>query len=196
MSTSRGKWGLDRDALQRLLAQLDPDPAAAAERYEEIRRRLVYVLELRGSADSEAHAAEALDRVARKIQEGTKVEDVARYACGIARFVLLESERKRNREQAAVQEMGRRSVAAAEPDSDDLRTSCLRKCLAELPEESRVLIEAYYSDWQRVQLEERKALAERLGLSSNSLKMRAFRTRRLLHDCVRGCVDSRKTGNR
>ena len=97
MSTPRGKWSLDKDALQRLLERLDADPATAASRYEEIQRRLIQVLAWRGSADPETHADESLDRVARKIQAGMVIDDVARYACGVARFVLRESERKRGR---------------------------------------------------------------------------------------------------
>ena len=194
MSTPR-KWTLDKDALERLLEALGPDRDAASRRYEEIRRRLIHFFDWRDSPAPDAEADETLDRVARKLQEGTAVEDVTRYACVVARYVLQESTRRRVRERAAAREEGRLRATQA-PGNIEARLACLKRCLAELPADQRSLIEGYYQGRGRVHLDERKALAERLGMTYASLKMRAFRTRATLEDCLRECLAGRKTGNR
>lgn len=194
MSTPR-RWTLDKDALGRLLDALGPDREAASRRYEEIRRRLIHFFDWRESPSPETEADETLDRVARKLQEGTAVEDVGRYACVVARYVLQESARRQIRERNAAHEEGRLRVTQA-PRDIEARLACLKKCLAELPAEQRSLIEGYYQGRGRVHLDERKALAERLGVTYASLKMRAFRTRGALEDCLRECLAAEKTGNR
>jgi DNA-directed RNA polymerase specialized sigma24 family protein len=69
-------------------------------------------------------------------------------------------------------------------EDDDLRVVCLRECLRSLPKENRELIIEYYRDEGRAKIEDRKALAEMLGISLNALFSRAKRIRDRLEQCV------------
>src|SRR5437660_11378605 len=80
--------------LARLLARLDPEMEGAARAYEELRRALVKFFECRGARPSDECADEALDRLARRLAEDTRIIDVRKYAHGIARLVLLERHRR------------------------------------------------------------------------------------------------------
>jgi len=60
----------------------------------------------------------------------------------------------------------------------------LRECLRGLPKESRELIIEYYLEEGRAKIEDRKALAEKLGISLNALFSRAKRIRDRLEQCV------------
>jgi hypothetical protein len=68
----------------RLLARLHPDVGEAGHEYERLRRALVKFFDWRGALSPDECADEALDRLARKLDE-TAVDDVRNYALGIAR---------------------------------------------------------------------------------------------------------------
>ena len=64
------------------------------------------------------------------------------------------------------------------------RIACLEGCLRELPAESRKLIVGYYTGG----VEDRKRLANRLGLTYTNLKTRAHRIRNELSGCLEKCI--------
>ena len=72
---------------------------------------------------------------------------------------------------------------AAEHDA-----ACLEQCLRRLPAETRALLTDYYHGATRSRLDERRQLAERLGLTYGALKTRAHRARHALEICVRACL--------
>src|SRR5262245_4071538 len=78
----------------RLLQRLDPDSERAAAGYAQLRLALVKFFDWRGAWEPDECADETLDRLAGKLQSDTVVDDVRRYAHGIARLVLLESLRR------------------------------------------------------------------------------------------------------
>src|SRR6267378_2739688 len=79
--------------LARLLARLDRNPERAALEYERLRRALVKFFDWRGAWPPEECADDALDRLARKLEE-TVVDDLRSYAHGVAKLVLLERRRQ------------------------------------------------------------------------------------------------------
>lgn len=170
------RWEINRDALDRLLTALDDDRDAASREYEALRRRLMDVFAWEGSEAPAELADETLDRLAKRLSEGVVVErtDIARYAFGIARLLLLETARARRTRDAAMREMAQ---TTGRTDESEALWEALGRCLEQLPPESRRLIEAYYAG-------DREALARSLGISINALRNRALRIRQLLHDCV------------
>jgi DNA-directed RNA polymerase specialized sigma24 family protein len=74
--------------------------------------------------------------------------------------------------------------ASSEKNSDrermEKQLECLEQCLKELPISRRELLFAYYQQDQGTRIEQRKALAERLGITPNALKIRVFRIRETL----------------
>jgi DNA-directed RNA polymerase specialized sigma24 family protein len=89
--------GLTAGAVASLLARLGPDAERAGSAYEHLRRTLMSFFAWRGAATPEDCADETLDRLAARLDDGVAVEDVPRFARGIARMVLLERWRRPER---------------------------------------------------------------------------------------------------
>ena len=183
-------WVLTPEAFAKLLERLSPDPEVAGAEYEATRRNLIGLFRWRGLEFPEELADETLNRVARKLDEGAEIESFQSYVTGVARFVLLEALKERERMRSALDSTPQ--PATTEPDYEvgqgDVRRACLEKCLASLPSDGRALVLEYYDDEERTRIEQRKALAARLGLEINALRTRALRTRTKLEDCVRKCM--------
>ena len=73
-------------------------------------------------------------------------------------------------------------------DETELEYECLEACMSKLPPEQRELVLEYYQDEKRAKIEHRKRLSERLGVELNALRIRAYRIRAVLHECIRGCL--------
>jgi DNA-directed RNA polymerase specialized sigma24 family protein len=177
---------LTPEAFTKLLANLSPDPEVAGGEYEELRRRLIKFFEWRGAFFPEDLADETLNRTARKIDEGEEIEkNVIALALGVAHYVFLETSRRPDNRRAEMEEL----ITAAAPqehrvEDDDLRVVYLKECMRGLSKDSRELIIEYYREEGRAKIDDRKALAEKLGISLNALFSRAKRIRDRLEQCV------------
>jgi RNA polymerase sigma factor (sigma-70 family) len=185
--SSNGLRSLTTAALGRLLNRLHADTDRAAEEYERLRRSLVKFFDWRGAWPADECADEALDRLALKLEQETVVEDVQRYAYGIARMVLLEWQRRPM--TSSIDSDAALAAAVAEPpDESEQRSSCLDQCLSELPVESRSVILDYYDGERSVKISPRRRIAAALGLSDNALRSRVQRLRERLEACVHECI--------
>ena len=187
MSSQGGKRGLDAAALASLLARLGPDAESAGSAYESLRRALVSYFAWRGALTPEECADETLDRLAVRLAEGVPVEDVPRFARGVARLVLLEHWRGAEARRVPLAE----SVADRPVEDDaaeDRAHECLDRCLAELPGEGRELIVDYYVAEGRTRIDRRKRLAAERGISESALRNRAQRLRDGLERCITECL--------
>jgi DNA-directed RNA polymerase specialized sigma24 family protein len=192
-SDLKSAWVPGEAAFHRLLTWLDAGTDSQGERYLEIRDRLVHFFARRNCLAPDDLADEALNRVARRLEEQGAIDDIvpARYCYIVAKFVLLESARQRRLLPAtplsdadAPTEFTPGDDAAAERE----RTmECLERCLATLTVPDRDLILDYYRAESRTPKAQRKELAERLGMNPNSLAIRACRLRSRLESCVRAC---------
>ncbi|HEY7387390.1 MAG TPA: hypothetical protein VH640_02700 [Bryobacteraceae bacterium] len=170
---ARGRWSLSGEAFDRLLLALDPDREAASHKYEALRRKLIDLFAWERSESPEDLADETLNRLARRVSEGTDIPNVDRYAYGIARLLLQEEARAHRTRAAALRDL--RLVAGTAPDSGMLDR--IRQCLAALPEQSRELLVRYYT-------EDRAKLAQDQGISLNALRNRVLRLRQQVYDRV------------
>jgi DNA-directed RNA polymerase specialized sigma24 family protein len=69
------------------------------------------------------------------------------------------------------------------------RHRCLKLCLEELPEEDRELIlEFYDSKNETDRTARRKAMADKMGMSSNSLRIYTHRHMQRLRSCIQECL--------
>lgn len=182
-----GRPGLSRDALERLLALLDPDPARAARCYQQLRRRLTRLFEWRGARFPEDLTDETIFRVARKLEEGVEIrsDDPYAYFCGVAHLVFKELLRATKRERHIL------DPAAWEPREDanveepeDERMAALQDCLDRLSPVSRELILDYHEGERRHRIDNRRAIAARLGVPLNAMRIRVHRIRAKLERCV------------
>ncbi len=172
-----------------LLARLDADAGRAGTEYERLRRTLVRFFEWRGAVSSEVCADEALDRLARKLEEETVVKDVSSYAHGIARLVLLEQ--RRQPVFASLDGLSELSGAADGDPDDRQELDDLDRCLDAMDADSRSLLLRYYEGERRVKMENRRRLAQTRGLSDNALRSRVQRLRDRLQACMARCREDR-----
>ncbi len=173
---------LNQESFDLLLKFLHADREEAGRRYEEIRLKLVKIFTCRGCMTPEDLADETINRVSRKVGEimNSYVGDPRLYFYGVARNVFLESVRKRPH-----------VPPMPEPKSSDVKEAeqeCLDQCMKKLTPTNRQLILEYYTGEKKEKIERRKALAGRLGMAPNALRIRAHRIRNSLGNCVFDCL--------
>lgn len=189
------RWSLTAEALDRLLALLGPDRDSAALRYEAIRRRLARLFEWRGFPNGEELADLTFDRVARKVEEGADVyaADPYSYLHGVALRIAQEQARAAQRERPLV-DVALRGPGPPDPEAtqqEERRLACLDECLAVLPADARELLRRYHGGDRPIS--DRKDLARELGISATALRLRMFRLRNGLQECVSRCCRRRET---
>jgi DNA-directed RNA polymerase specialized sigma24 family protein len=173
---------LTKDRFDRLLEWLSPDRNAAAQKYEEIRRRLIYIFDCLGCPVSEDLADRTFDIVCEKVSTVAAgySGDPARYFFGVGHKVHLEYKRKSHI---------RPIDPPPGPDPEiELRDQCLQECLANLPPETREMVVDYYREEKRAMIENRKRIAARLGIPLSALRLRVYRIREGLEEDVRECI--------
>jgi len=188
-SKARGEWSLTREAFDKLLAAFSQDSDDAARQYEALRIKLIRYFEFRGVPLGDACTDEALNRVARRIEEGKQIDNVVAYAYRVAYFVFLES-----LTEPEIIDIDQEGVPppAVEPQFEDTeqeeRQRCFDSCLEELPVSNRNIILVYYEGERRTKIERRKKLAEQLKISLDALRIRAHRIRKGLEECITSCL--------
>jgi hypothetical protein len=188
-ASGAGQWLLTREAFDKLLARLDDERDRAGEKYQELRAKLIRFFEWHGAAFPEDNADTSINRVARKIDEGEQIRDLLHYSLGVSRMVLREIQRNRAREEQALDEFAQLNTVWDEPSDSGRQFECLQRCLRELSAADRELIVEYYRGEKKAKIENRKALAARLGTSIFTLRMRAVRLRDNLEICGEECLE-------
>jgi DNA-directed RNA polymerase specialized sigma24 family protein len=194
-------WSLTENAFHRLLNWLDEGTTSNGERYLEMRRRLVDYFDRKNCLSPEDLTDETMNRVARRLEEEGIIESdtPAKYCYIVARFVFMEYLRRTQKEDGTLEEVAWQPAIISLPayEADDERTrkesmlNCLEECVAKLDPINKEIITGYYTGTERIKIENRRALAERLGITMNALSIRACRIRDRLEECVKRCISSR-----
>jgi RNA polymerase sigma factor (sigma-70 family) len=176
-------WVLSQESFDTLLDWLDSDREQAGMKYEEIRRRLIKIFTGRGCVEAEDLADETINRVISRLHEIEKdfTGDRGRYFYGVANKVHMEYLRKRPPQPPP--------PAPEDSYRVEQEHRCLEHCIAKLTAENRELLFEYYQAEGRAKIEQRKILADRLGIAPNALRIRAYRIRAALQECVEKCVE-------
>ncbi len=184
---------LARRQLDVLLEALAPDREEAARRYTVLHGRLVSFFGQRGCVASEDCADDVMNRVARQLERGLALPRWAPYAyfLGVARNVLREHRREVERERAAGEVLYAAFPLSHEQAARELQIDCLGYCLGRLSSERRALVVGYFAGDDRERIARRRRLADELGLSPNTLRVRACRVRADLQRCVGRCLAGR-----
>jgi len=188
---SVSNWILTEEAFAKFLAYLDPDKERAGERYESLRLTLVKFFDWRGAHFPEECADETFNRVARKIDSGEAVRDIATFCNGVARMIFLESTRSPEHRNISLEVVSSPLTATSAPEEASTQRDCFEECLNSLPDETRQLILEYYESEKRGKIDNRLALAKKLGIPLNALRNRAQRVRAKLEECVNQCTKQR-----
>jgi DNA-directed RNA polymerase specialized sigma24 family protein len=189
---------LTPSALHKLLNWLDEGVNSEGQKYLQMRQRLVAYFDRKNCLTPDELADQTLNRVARRLEaEGVIESDTpAKYCYIVARFVFMEHLRKTQKENVLLGEIGRQpqDPDLATSDADDKKEAkekmlnCLEQCTGKLGSPNREVITRYYTGKERIKIKNRHALAAELGITMNALRIRAYRIRDKLEDCVRQCV--------
>lgn len=183
---STNQWLLTAEGFDGLLSALHPDRARAGELYEEIRVRLLKFFEWRGCAIADDLTDRTINRVAGKIQAGEVVQNVTAYCVGVARLIHLEYLREAERERQLFNEApdaGARVDPVHERD-ENARLAAFEDCFTGLLPDQRRQLTTYHTGEKQERINNRKTLAAQLGATAGSLRIRMFRLREILEECV------------
>jgi DNA-directed RNA polymerase specialized sigma24 family protein len=172
----KAEFVLTQGPFDRFLARLDSDRELAGAKYEALRRKLVTFFHYRDCPDPESLADETIDRVVRK-QEEEELQDLLAYTLGVARRVASEAWK---RESA----LPPRPPAPSEPPGWERQLELLAGCMQSIPDKHRTLILDYYQHERSEKIEDKRRIAATLGIAATALRVRAYRIRRRLEDCV------------
>ena len=195
-------WALTQDAFHKLLAWMDEEQDSGGEKYLEARRRLVSYFDRKNCLAPDELADETLNRVARRLQEEGTITDAtpAHYCYIVAKYVFLEYLRRNERAEVSLDQLpvsNRESFSTAAAFAQDeegarkeRRMNCLERCIQGLDEAGREIIIQYYQGDRRAKVDNRRAMAQALGITVNALSIRACRLRDRLEACVGKCVSA------
>jgi RNA polymerase sigma factor (sigma-70 family) len=171
------------DNFDELLRWLDPDPELAGDKFEKIRRRVIKIFSNRGSRRAEEIFDETILRVCERVKTLalSYQGDPALYFYGVAKNVHREFIREDSRRASEQPE-------AEDSEAVERRHRCLDDCLGGLSPDRRSLILRFYEGDGQERIENRKQLAEELGIDTRALSLRALRIRRELLMCMRECL--------
>jgi DNA-directed RNA polymerase specialized sigma24 family protein len=187
-------WIQTPEAFQKLLEWLDEGSDTGGEKYLEMRRRLVVYFDRKNCRAPDELADETLNRVARRLEEEGKIdsETPAKFCYITARFVFMESLRgiksETSLDEVLYNQPDKSSDEKEFKDKKETMLNCLDKCTGKLEAVNRELIVKYYFGQEREKIENRRRLAENLGISVNALSIRACRIREKLEICVKNCA--------
>ena len=184
----------DENPYELFLSWLSPDRGSAEIKYNNIRRRLVVLLDLRGCSFSEDVADEAIFRFVRRLPamaDSFTTNDPIPYLYTTAYHVHLEQSRRRF-QSLPDDASGLAQPEAEEEDVEEKQLhQCLDRCLGGMDEKERKMALAYYQWEKRDKIGSRKALASRLGISTNALRIKVYHIRNALQSCIEECLGLR-----
>ncbi len=196
------EWVLTEEAFARLLMQLGRDTERAAEKYENIRRKLITFFKCRGCLLPEEYADKTIDRVARRLDGGAemRVSDPYLYFHGVALNVLKEYWRDAERDSQSLDQMPDHRTPYEDPDHREnneaeklaleRRLECMESCLTKLSPKALDMIVSYYQG-EGANKERRRRMAEALNATLNSLKIRVYRIKVNIERCVSDCLEEK-----
>jgi DNA-directed RNA polymerase specialized sigma24 family protein len=184
------------ESFEEILAWLNPDREVAAEVYVQLRNDLTKIFTWRGCSDPEGMTDDVFDRVARKVAEVRPVYegDPRRYFQGVANNVFLENLKKIKTYVSLDDANLSATPAAADQNEDDPidRQECLQSCLQEIDSGKRELIRAYYAEQKQAKIDHRIKLAHDLDITLPALRVRVFRIRESLEECIERCLKRKR----
>lgn len=178
------------ESFEEILAWLNPDRDVAANMYVQLRHDLAKLFIWGRCADPEGMTDEAFDRVAKKVHDvrQTYEGDPRLYFRAVANNLIKENFKKIKTHVSLedVDPPQQQTIETTEEmvDIED----CLQSCLRKLDNEKRRLILAYYAKEKQAKIDYRHELAQRLGISVETLRVRAFRIRASIEGCIEICL--------
>lgn len=179
------------ESFEEILAWLNPDRDVAGAMYVQLRQDLAKLFIWGRCSDPEGLTDEVIDRVSKKVHDVRPgyVGDPRLYFLGVANNLIKENFRK-VKTQASLSEIDLSQQLTTEGEHDDADIQeCLESCLQKLSSDRRELIMQYYAKDKQAKIDHRSELAQRFGITVEALRVRVFRIRASLEDCIERCVE-------
>ena len=183
---------------ERLQHLFGSDPVRAKERFDNIRDKLIRFFACNFCADAEGLAAETFARATQALSIGKPLTSTIEvFLRGIAKNVLLEDFDRRRREALPLEKLLPGDEPNVHPEESlydlpswkqDIYHECLEDCFKK-PKIQRDLILSYYEGNEEGAMKEnRKRLADSMGVSVKTLRQRMLKQRERLEKCIDSCV--------
>jgi len=179
------------ESFAEILAWLDPDSEVAGTMYVQLYHDLAKIFRARGCSDPEGLTDEVFDRVAKKVHEvrPTYEGNPKFYFLGVANNVVKENLKKvKTQVPLNDDELSKTIETKTEEDDTVEMQECLQSCLPKLSPENRKLIVAYYAKEKQAKIDNRSELAQQLGITVETLRVKVYRIRLSLQKCIERCL--------
>lgn len=179
------------ESFEEILAWLNPDRDVAATMYVQLRHDLAKMFLWGRCADPEGMTDETFDRVAKKVHDvrPTYQGDPRLYFRAVANNLIKENHKK-IKTQLSLEDIDLPESPTTETEEEAVAEieECLQLCLQKLEAGKRELILGYYAKEKQAKIDHRNELAQNFGITVETLRVRVFRMRESLAECIRRCL--------
>ena len=179
------------ESFEEILAWLNPNRDVAATMYIQLRHDLAKMFMWGRCADPEGLTDEVFDRVARKVHEvrPTYEGDPRLYFRAVANNLIKENHKK-IKTQLSLEDIDLPELPIIETEDETAAEAeeCLQLCLQKLATDKRMLILSYYAKEKQAKIDHRYELAQKFGITVETLRVRVFRIRESLAECIGRCL--------
>ena len=169
-----------------LLSWLSSNREEGGRKYEEVRGKLIAFFTWSGCCEPEDLTDKTIDRFVHWMEHRNwehAVEPI-RILYGFAKNIRHE-ERRRIWPEPISPDIAEKPSLTAEKEHEH---ACLEACVSGLSLPERSLIRSYYQYAQAEKIKARQALATRMGLGMNALRIQAWKIRGVLRGCLDECL--------
>ena len=179
------------ESFEEILAWLNPNRDLAAAMYVQLRQDLAKMFLWGRCSDPEGMTDEAFDRVAKKVHDvrPTYEGDPRLYFRAVANNLIKENNKK-IKTQLSIEDIDlpEPQVTETEDEATAKIEECLQECLQMLSGDKRELILGYYAREKQAKIDYRNELAQKFGITVETLRVRVFRIRESLAGCIGRCL--------
>lgn len=182
------------ESFEEILAWLNADRDVAAAMYVQLRHDLAKMFMWGRCADPEGMTDETFDRVAKKVNgvRPTYEGDPRLYFRAVANNLIKENNKK-IKSQLSLEGIDLPVPKQIETEDDTAGIEeCLQQCLLKLGPDKRELILGYYAKEKQAKIDHRYELAQKFGITVETLRVRVFRIRESLAECIQRCLKRKR----
>ena len=183
-------FAIPPESFDEILAWFNPDREMAARMYVQLRHDLAKTFLWRRCSDPEGMTDEVFDRVAKKVRDvrPTYKGDPRLYFRAVANNLVKENFKK-VKTQIALEDVDLTKQLSSEADAENAAIEeCLQSCLQALSADKRELILGYYAKEKQAKINHRRELAQRFGITVETLRVRTHRICLSLEQCIGRCL--------
>ena len=187
---------IGQDDFDKLLNWLSTDREKAGEEYENVRRGLVRLFQIKGCANPQDLADETINRVAAKLPQLDLSKNPKPIVIfhGFARNIYREeiSPAGRIEQQLAGEndlEPPARKLFSQADESAARGRECLKVCFRNYEIFDRRLFVKYYCTKSSDRAQSRQMLAKEMNVTLNALQTKVYRMKLSLRDCIKNCLN-------